>query len=306
MKKRLNRPSPGRPSCGRLEELVAAAKLGPAEALDFDPAAVREEFWKGTAAMAISWPTGARTLTPGPSPEEGEGERESACGFRRVARCNRSLPSDRANPGNRAATTGPVCSAARHRRAHGRGQRRKRARRRRVRVSPLADRSTVEQPGLCRQSRNDALPKRAGRFADGLGRDAMCRQRPLRNTPSKLRKRSPSGSSSRRSACPAGMTYLAALDEAVQAAVRGKQTPAEALKAAAEKWRGINKRLGRRKAKGRLHAQFGVAVGWTSERIAPAPMTEAERSNGGRHSANLVPPYVSIFVPCLGRTGRQK
>ena len=38
--------------------------------------------------------------------------------------------------------------------------------------------------------------------------------------------------------------YLAALDEAVQAAVRGRQKPDAALKAAAEKWREINRRLG--------------------------------------------------------------
>ena len=43
---------------------------------------------------------------------------------------------------------------------------------------------------------------------------------------------------------PGRADYLAALDEAVQAAVRGKQKPAEALKAAAEKWREINQRLG--------------------------------------------------------------
>ena len=43
---------------------------------------------------------------------------------------------------------------------------------------------------------------------------------------------------------PGRADYLAALDEAVQAAVRGKQKPVEALKAAAEKWREINKRFG--------------------------------------------------------------
>ncbi len=43
---------------------------------------------------------------------------------------------------------------------------------------------------------------------------------------------------------PGRADYLAALDEAVQAAVRGRQKPAEALKAAAEEWRAISKRLG--------------------------------------------------------------
>lgn len=49
----------GPPFLSALEELVAAAKLGPVGQLDFDPVAVRAEFWKGNAAMAISWPTGA-------------------------------------------------------------------------------------------------------------------------------------------------------------------------------------------------------------------------------------------------------
>ena len=43
---------------------------------------------------------------------------------------------------------------------------------------------------------------------------------------------------------PGRANYLAALDEAVQTAVRDKQTPAEALQAAARKWREINNRLG--------------------------------------------------------------
>ncbi len=47
----------GPPFVRALTELVATAKLGPAEETDFDPAAVRAEFWKGTTAMAISWPT---------------------------------------------------------------------------------------------------------------------------------------------------------------------------------------------------------------------------------------------------------
>ena len=47
----------GPPFVRALTELVEAAKLGPPEELDFDPAAVREEFWKGAAAMAVTWPS---------------------------------------------------------------------------------------------------------------------------------------------------------------------------------------------------------------------------------------------------------
>ena len=43
-----------------LEELVAAAKLGPADPFAFDPAAARVAFWKGQCGMALTWPTAAQ------------------------------------------------------------------------------------------------------------------------------------------------------------------------------------------------------------------------------------------------------
>ena len=49
----------GEPFVRALEELVATAKQGPAEQLQFDPAAVREEFWRGHCGLALSWPTAA-------------------------------------------------------------------------------------------------------------------------------------------------------------------------------------------------------------------------------------------------------
>jgi multiple sugar transport system substrate-binding protein len=57
----------GEPFVRALEELVAAAKQGPREQLQFDPAAVRGEFWRGHCGMALSWPTAAagKPLPPG-------------------------------------------------------------------------------------------------------------------------------------------------------------------------------------------------------------------------------------------------
>jgi multiple sugar transport system substrate-binding protein len=49
----------GPPMVRALEELVAAAKLGPPDALQSDPAAVRAAFWQGKCGMAISWPSAA-------------------------------------------------------------------------------------------------------------------------------------------------------------------------------------------------------------------------------------------------------
>ncbi len=54
----------GPPFVRALEELVEAAKLGPAESLEFDPDAVRRAFWSGRTAMALSWPTAAAADVP--------------------------------------------------------------------------------------------------------------------------------------------------------------------------------------------------------------------------------------------------
>ena len=42
-----------------LKELVAEAKLGPADPTRFDPAAARAAFWNGQCGMALTWPTAA-------------------------------------------------------------------------------------------------------------------------------------------------------------------------------------------------------------------------------------------------------
>lgn len=47
----------GPPFVRALEELVATAKLGPADPAPADPAAVRKAFWDGECAMALTWPT---------------------------------------------------------------------------------------------------------------------------------------------------------------------------------------------------------------------------------------------------------
>ena len=49
----------GEPFVRALEELSAAAKLGPADQLQLDPDAAREAFWRGECGMALSWPTAA-------------------------------------------------------------------------------------------------------------------------------------------------------------------------------------------------------------------------------------------------------
>jgi multiple sugar transport system substrate-binding protein len=42
-----------------LKDLVAATKLGPSDPLRYDPAAARAAFWSGQCGMALTWPTAA-------------------------------------------------------------------------------------------------------------------------------------------------------------------------------------------------------------------------------------------------------
>ena len=239
-----------------LEELVAAAKLAPAEQLDFDPAAVRAEFWKGSAAMAISWPTGARTLTAGPSPRKGSGEIPLAGfaelpGATEVYRPSSNAWEPRSDDAGQyvpllgvAGRMGVVRAESEHADAAFElllwltdpqwGSQVFAA----SPATTLFRRSQVASPKAWVESNVSATAARqyAEQTAETLSRRQFLASLRL----------------------PGRADYLAALDEAVQAAVRGKQKPAEALKAAAEKWREISKRLGVERQKAAYMHSLGL------------------------------------------------
>jgi ABC-type glycerol-3-phosphate transport system substrate-binding protein len=50
----------GPPMVHALEELVAASKSGPSDPFRYDPASARAAFWKGECGMALTWPTAAK------------------------------------------------------------------------------------------------------------------------------------------------------------------------------------------------------------------------------------------------------
>jgi len=52
----------GPPFVRALEELVAVAKLGTADQMQYDPAAARAAFWRGESGMTLSWPSAAGGL----------------------------------------------------------------------------------------------------------------------------------------------------------------------------------------------------------------------------------------------------
>ena len=246
----------GPPFVRALEELVAAAKLAPAGELDFDPAAARAEFWSGNTAMAISWPTGAQALTPGPSPKKGEG-RVVPAGFAEL-------------PG--AAEVYQASSKSWEPRSEDAGQS--------VPLLGVAGRMGVvpansEHPDaafellLWLTDPQWTSQVFAASPATTLFRRAQVAspnawvERAVSATAAKQYAEQTAGTLSRGQflaslRIPGRADYLAALDDAVQAAVRGKQTPAEALKAAAEKWREINSRMGLQQQKAAYLHSLGL------------------------------------------------
>jgi multiple sugar transport system substrate-binding protein len=242
----------GPPFVRALEELVKAAKLGPAESLEFDPATARAEFWKGNAAMAVSWPSGARPLASGPAPKKGEGrilpaviaELPGATEFYRTAgstwepRGGDAQATSQAGkpdvPGvpflGVAGRIGVVRAEGEHTEAAFEllfwltdpqwGSRVFAA----SPATTLFRRGQIASPAAWVEG--SISPPAAQQYAEQTA-ETLSRRQFL----AAFR-------------IPGRAAYLAALDSAVREAVQGKQKPAEALKAAAEKWREISRRLG--------------------------------------------------------------
>ncbi len=232
----------GPPFQRALEELVAAAKLGPPKALEFDPDAVRAEFWKGNAAMAISWPTGARSVVSGSAARKSAGSVPPVAvaelpGGKEVYRTSSGSWEARGDDAGQrvpflgvAGRMGVVRAGGEH-----------------------ADAAFelllwLTEPRWCSQvlaaSPSTTLFRRSQIAAPQAwvesGVPAAVARQYAEQTAATLSRRQFLAAFR----LPGRDEYLAALDEAVQAAVRGRQKPDAALKAAAEKWREINRRLG--------------------------------------------------------------
>jgi multiple sugar transport system substrate-binding protein len=241
----------GPPFVQALEELVAAAKLSSIDSLRLDPTAVREAFWSGRCGMALTWPTAAKgreTRGEGRGEEKG-GLAASAVnsnirvgfvelpGSRRAFNLNSQVWDRRPDDENPHV---PLLSIV------GRlGVVDKRSSQTKAAFqlllwlsdSQMSPQVSAASSGttLFRQS-NLASPKSwvekplsataAVKYADA--------------TETALRHEQWLGALR----LPGRAEYLAALDEAVAAAVGGKKTPKDALTEAAAKWKAITKRLG--------------------------------------------------------------
>jgi len=238
----------GEPFLRALEELAATARLGSSDQLRFDPSAVRAAFWRGECGMALSWPTAADQLEADADIDAGFAELP---GSRKVYHVEsqswESRPDDhdpRVPLLTVAGRLGVVSVRSDHREAafellfwlSGK------------RLSPqvcaasaattLFRRSHLADPGLWVEKPVSAAA--ATDYAD-MTQETFTRQQWLFAP-----------------RIPGRRQYLAALDTAVQVAVRSEKSPAEALQQAARQWREITVRLGIEKQKSAYLHSLGL------------------------------------------------
>jgi multiple sugar transport system substrate-binding protein len=229
----------GPPWVKALEELVAAAKQGPAEELQYDPAAVRAEFYRGHCGLALSWPTAADN----PPASKAAAHDALRVGFIELPGSPQAY-----NVGSKTWETRgeevdphvPLLGVAGRMAAVSADAQRPEAvfqlllwlsegqrGRQLCSSSPattLFRRSQLKSPQ--EWTEKAVSPAEAAQYAALTARTL--------NQPDYLPALR----------LPGQAEYLAALDEAVYAAVRGQATPAEALRQAAARWGEITRRLG--------------------------------------------------------------
>ncbi len=235
----------GEPFVQALEELVASAKFGPPEQLDFDPAAVRDEFWRGHCGLALSWPTAAGKTS---SAAAGDARADRAAQGIRVGFAELHGSPRAYNLGNRsweplgegvdghvpllgiAGRMGVVAAGAKHPEAALQLLVWLSGRQWSPQVCAASPATTLFRRGHLKSPQQwteaPVSPAAAAQYA-ALTEKTLTRSDYL----FALR-------------VPARGEYLAALDKAVRAAVRGEATPAAALKNAAARWTEITRRLG--------------------------------------------------------------
>ena len=226
----------GPPFVRALEELVADAALGPPEQLTYDPAAVRRAFWEGKCGLAVSWPTAAQN---GPLPAE----QEIGVGFAELPGSVEVYDvGDRAWETRRedeepyvpllagAGRMGTVTSKSQWPNAAFQLLFWLSDKQWSVEVSTASPATTLfrlshldtPQAWVEQQTPAAAAAEYAAATQQTLGRPQFLFALRI----------------------PGRAEYLAALDKAVGQAVRGNQTPQEALDEAAARWRQITQRLG--------------------------------------------------------------
>ena len=234
----------GPPFVRALEELAASAKQGPNENLQYDPTAVRDEFWRGHCGLALTWPTAAGKTRPGGSSAAADQEPRDIC----VGLAELPGAPEAYNVGTKA-------------------------------WEPLAEGVNPHVPLLGIAGRMGAVaaggkhpeavwqllgwlagPKWSPQVCAASPATTLFRRSHLKS-PQQWTERAMSPAAAAQYAVltektlgrtdylfalrlPGRAEYLAALDDAVRSAVRGEVKPAAALEKAAARWREITRRLG--------------------------------------------------------------
>ncbi len=228
----------GPPFVKALEELVAAAKFGPSDALDFDPDAARNAFWQGRCGLALSWPTAASAI---PSDSTRKGLRvvfSELPGAARAYNVGNQKWEERTEDQDPhvpllgvTGRIGAVCSVSSHASAA-------------LELLSWLSASPADEPASTASSATTlyrrAQLKSAKNWVEkpvspaAASQYAAIAETTLRRSQWLMALR-----------IPGRDEYLAALDHAVRQAVQSKQSPEEALRQAAAKWRELTARLGR-------------------------------------------------------------
>jgi multiple sugar transport system substrate-binding protein len=230
----------GPPMVRALEELVAAAKHGPTDALQSDPAAVRTAFWQGKCGMAISWPSAAERRT---------GEKSATAetsqipvgffelpGSDKVFNINNQKWETRTEDEN---TRVPFLSLTGRAGMVGQDSAQKEAafqlllwlsgQENSPQICPASSATTLYRRSQMKQPmfwvEKTVSPAAAVKYAELTAETLRSEQYLAFRIPGRE-------------------DYLAALDEAVQSAAGGDLSPADALSKAAERWQDITEKFG--------------------------------------------------------------
>ena len=230
----------GPPMVRALEELAAAAKLGPPEALKSDPAAVRRIFWQGKSGMAISWPSAADRhsgdkAAAGEQPQIPVGFVELP-GSNKVFNINNQTWETRLEDENTrvpflslAGRVGMVSKASAHQEAAFQLLFWLNGEQNSLQICPKSPATTMFRQSHLKQPmlwvEKAVSPTAAAKYAELTAETFRSEQWLALSIPGREE-------------------YLAALDDAVQSAVRGEVSPIDALLKAAERWRVITEKLG--------------------------------------------------------------
>jgi multiple sugar transport system substrate-binding protein len=241
----------GPPFVRALEELVAARAFGPAAPGKVDPAAARDAFWRGECALAVTWARGTRQKSDGPGGREKIEVRfadlpGSVETFHPGDQRWESLPEGdirRVTLTTISGRLGSVLSGTKHETAAFQLLLSLAAPEWTGRLAGASPATTLFAADQVRAPRGwverEADIQAAAEYADTVDRS-------LANEEAIAALR-----------MPGRERYLAALDGAVEQALAGTATPADALKQAAADWQSITDELGKDKQRRAYRISLG-------------------------------------------------